>query len=145
MPASITTYNITKRDTHWTQHKTTLIVDNILKFFYSSSLWQRLLSLFVALPGDFVIVFLNLYGPQHDKTNKMTVRPAETQISLGIRPVWSESSLCAQWVAKYPSFLHAGSESSDQTGRLPRLIWVFAGHTYHLLVLSRGGSITSSD
>ena len=23
----------------------------------------------------------------HDKTNKMTVRPAKTQISLGIRPV----------------------------------------------------------
>ena len=35
-----------------------------------------------------------------DKTNKMTVRPANTQISLGIRPIWSESSLCAQWVAK---------------------------------------------
>ena len=33
--------------------------------------------------------------PQHDRTNKMSVRPAKTQISLGIRPVWSESSLCA--------------------------------------------------
>ena len=31
-------------------------------------------------------------------------------------PVWLESSLCAQWVAKDPSFLHAGSEDSDQTG-----------------------------
>ena len=28
----------------------------------------------------------------HDKTNKETMRPAKTQISLGIRPVWSESS-----------------------------------------------------
>ena len=27
--------------------------------------------------------------PQHDKTNRMTVHPAKTQISLGIRPVWS--------------------------------------------------------
>ena len=25
--------------------------------------------------------------PTHDKTNNMTVRPAKTQISLGIRPV----------------------------------------------------------
>ena len=25
--------------------------------------------------------------PPHDKTNKTTVRPAKTQISLGIRPV----------------------------------------------------------
>ena len=29
--------------------------------------------------------------PWHDKTYKMSVRPAKTQISLGIRPVWSES------------------------------------------------------
>ena len=34
-------------------------------------------------------------GPQHNKTNKMSVRPAKTQISLGIRPVCSESSLSA--------------------------------------------------
>ena len=27
------------------------------------------------------------YEPQHDKTNKMSVRPAKTQISLDIRPV----------------------------------------------------------
>ena len=48
--------------------------------------------------------------PRHEKTNKMSVRPAKTQISLGIRPVWSESSLCTQWVAKDPSFLPADSE-----------------------------------
>ena len=29
------------------------------------------------------------FEPPHDKTNKMTVHPANTQISLGIRPVWS--------------------------------------------------------
>ena len=74
--------------------------------------------------------------PRHDKTNKMSVRLAKTKISLGIRPVWSESSPCAQWVAKDPSFLHADSEDSDQTGRMPRLIWVFAGRTVTLLVLS---------
>ena len=31
--------------------------------------------------------------PPHGKTNKMTVRPAKAQISPGIRPVWSESSM----------------------------------------------------
>ena len=72
------------------------------------------------------------YEPRHDKTNKMSVRPAKTQISLSIRPVWSESSLCAQWVAKQPMFLQADSEDSDQTG----LIWVFAGRTLTSLVLS---------
>ena len=30
-----------------------------------------------------------IYEPRHDETNKVTVRPAKTQISLGIRPVWS--------------------------------------------------------
>ena len=80
------------------------------------------------------------YKPRHDKTNKITVRQAKTKLSLGIRPVWSESSLCAQWIAKDPSFLHADSEDSDQTGRMPRLIWVFAGRTLTLLVLSWGGS-----
>ena len=36
------------------------------------------------------------YEPRHNKTNKLSVRPAKTQISLGIYPVWSESSLYAQ-------------------------------------------------
>ena len=77
-----------------------------------------------------------IFEPRHDKTNKMSVCPAKTQISLGICPVWSESSLCTQWVAKDPRFLHADSEDSDQTGQMPRLIWVFAGCTHILLVLS---------
>ena len=71
--------------------------------------------------------------PPHDKTNKMTVCPAKTEISLGLRPVWSESLLCAQWVAKDSRFLHADSEDSDQTGQIPRLIRVFAGHTCHFV------------
>ena len=62
----------------------------------------------------------------------MTVRPAKTQISLGIHPN-SESSLCVQWVAKDPSFLNADSEGSDQTGRMPRLLGVFAGRTCHFV------------
>ena len=36
--------------------------------------------------------------------------------------------------------LPADSEDSDQTGRMPRLIWVFAGRTVILLVLSCCGS-----
>ena len=46
----------------------------------------------------------------HDMTKPTKwLRPAKIRISLGICPV-SESSLCAQWVAKVPSFLHADSE-----------------------------------
>ena len=40
----------------------------------------------------------------------MACAPSKDSDQLGIRPVWSESSLCAQWVAKDPSFLHADSE-----------------------------------
>ena len=77
--------------------------------------------------------------PPRDKTNKRTVRPAKTQISLDmmaarvIRPVRSESSLCAQWVDKDTSFLHPDNEDSDQTERMPRLICVFAGRTCHFV------------
>ena len=70
----------------------------------------------------------------------MSMCQAKTQISLGIRPDWSESLLCAQWVAKDPNFLRADSEDSDQAGRIPRLIWVFAERTLILLVLSCRGS-----
>ena len=59
---------------------------------------------------------------------------------MRIHPVWSESSLYVQLVAKHPTFLYADSEDSDQTGRMPRLIWVFAGRITTLLILSWGGS-----
>ena len=66
------------------------------------------------------------------KPIKWHVHQTKTQISLGTHPVWSESSKCAQWEAKDPSFLQADSEDSDQTGRM--------GAQTILLVLSRGGS-----
>ena len=85
------------------------------------------------------------YEPPHDKTNKwlcaqwrlrsrLNIIRRIKKISLdqpGIHPVWSESSMCAHWAAKDPSFLHADSEDSDQTERMPRLIWVFAGCICH--------------
>ena len=66
------------------------------------------------------------------KPTKWHVRPGG-QISLGIRPVWSESSLSA-WRNHGSSPTHwAHSEDSDETGRMPRLIWVFAGRTCHFV------------
>ena len=63
------------------------------------------------------------------KPTKWHVRPAKNQISLGIRPVWSESSLSA-WRKHGSLATHwAHSEDSGQTGRMPMLIWVFAGRT----------------
>ena len=89
---------------------------------------------------DFFLNVKSQFEPPYDKTNNVVERPAKTQISLGIRPVWSESSLSA-WKKLGSLATHwAHSEDSDQTGRMPRLIWVFAGRTAILLVLSRGGS-----
>ena len=72
----------------------------------------------------------------HQHLSRLMTKPTKWHV----RPAWSESSLCAQWVAKDPSFLHADSEDSGQTGRMPRLIWVFAGRTTTLLILTWGGS-----
>ena len=79
------------------------------------------------------------FEPRHDKTNKVSVHPVKTQISLGICPVWSGSSLSARRKLGSLATHEAHSEDSDQTGRMPRLIWVFAGHTVTSLgfVISR--------
>ena len=63
------------------------------------------------------------------KPTKWHVHPAKTQISLGFRPVWSESSLSARRKLMSLATHWAHSEDSDQTGRT--VIW---------FALSRGGS-----
>ena len=79
------------------------------------------------------------YEPLHDKTNNVAVRPAKTD-QPGHPPSLIRSSLSA-WRKLGSLATHwAHSEDSDQTGWMPRLIWVFAGRTVILLVLSWGGS-----
>ena len=86
-----------------------------------------------------IIFHLSIYKMSRDKTNKMSVRPAKTQISLDILPVWSESSLSA-WRNTGSLATH---ERTAKTGRMPWLIWVFAGRTLTLLVLTCRGSDNS--
>ena len=59
----------------------------------------------------------------------------------GITEIRSEFSLYAQWVAKDPNVHQVDSEDSDQVKRMGRLRWVFAGCTYHCVVLLCSGSI----
>ena len=55
---------------------------------------------------------------------------AQRRLRSAWAPAQSDQILrCAQWITKDPSFLHVDSEVSDQTGRMPRLIWVFPGRT----------------
>ena len=76
------------------------------------------------------------------KQTKWHVRPAKTQIYLGIKPVRLESLLSARRKLGSLATHWAHSEDSDQTGWMPRLIWVSAGRTVILLVLSWDGSYT---
>ena len=63
------------------------------------------------------------------KPTKWHVRPTKTQINQGIHPVWSES-LLSVWRHLGSLATHwAHSKDSDQTGQMPRLIWVFAERT----------------
>ena len=67
------------------------------------------------------------------KPTKWQVCPAKTKISLGICSVWSESSMSA-WRNLGSLATHwVHCEDTDQTGWMPRLIWVFAGHTGHFV------------
>ena len=69
------------------------------------------------------------------KPTKWHVRIVKTLISLGIRPVWSESSLSA-WRSIRSLVTHnVHREDSDQTGQMqmPRMIWVFAGCAGHFV------------
>ena len=79
----------------------------------------------------FLVTWL-MYEPPHDKTDKMTCAHNRTAWTSAKS---DHSSLCAQRVAKGPSFLHADSEDSDQTWRMPRLICVFARRNFVAFVV----------
>ena len=78
------------------------------------------------------------------KPTKWHVRPAKTSISLGIRPVWSESSLCALWIAKDPVLLQADREdwSDSVNGQAYQIrrwayrsFWSFCRAAAHFILL----------
>ena len=103
---------------------------------HSSNFWVITTNfLGVRIFRKFTVIILKL------ERNGFTIE----QIVQKIQREWEaqsdqESSLRAQWVVKDPSFPHADSKVSDQTGRMHRLTWVFAGRTLTLLVLSCCGS-----
>ena len=67
------------------------------------------------------------------KPTKWPVHPMMTLISLSMHLIWPEFSLGA-WGSLGSLATHlAHSEDSDQTGRMPRRIWVNAGCTGHFV------------
>ena len=70
------------------------------------------------------------YKPAHNKIYKMACTPSKNSDQLGISTVWSVSAWrkLGSWATHW-----AHSKDSDQTGQMPRLIWVFAGRTCHFV------------
>ena len=66
--------------------------------------------------------------PPHDKTKKMTFAPSEDRSAQS-----DQSSLSAWRIIGSLGTHKAHSEHSDQTGWMPRLIWVFARRTGHII------------
>ena len=101
---------------------------------YSPDVARLILWRFLAIFTSITVVQLNPHKNRSaTKPTKSHVRPAKTQTRLGIRPVWSVSSLCA-WRNLGSLATHwALNEASYQTGRMTRLICVFAGRTGHFV------------
>ena len=91
--------------------------------------------------ATFLHYIINLIGQKKNVSesnlSRLTRKPTKSlcaQRRLFSLSAWRKfGSLATHWVH---------SEDSDQTGRMPRLIWVFAGRTAILLVLSWGGSFS---
>ena len=86
-------------------------------------------------------LFWSTFEPRHEKKKrkKMSVRPAKTQISLGIRPVWSVFAVRS--VGSYgPRVSSCGQRRLWSDWADAQADLVFAGRTVTLLVLSCRGS-----
>ena len=81
-------------------------------------------------------ICVNIIEPPRDKTNKMTVCPAKTQISLGIHPVWSVFAVCLITQA----FFMRTAKTLIRLGGCPGWSESSLGTHVILLVLSWGGS-----
>ena len=84
---------------------------------------------------------MSTYEPPHDKINKMAYADSKESDQPGHLPSLI-SHHCSHEESLGPLVLTEQTAKTDQTGRMPNLIRVFAGSTVILLVLSWGGSYT---
>ena len=81
----------------------------------------------------------NQFEPPHTKPAKWLC--TQQRLRSAWASAWSDQCPLSAWRKLGCLATHwVHSEDSDQTGQMPRLIWVFAGHTVILLVLPWGGS-----
>ena len=78
--------------------------------------------------------WMKIWAASWQKPTKWPLRPAENPISLGICPFMLISVFAMPSIGRDdPRCLHVDSVYSDQTGWMPRLIWVFARGTGHFV------------
>ena len=75
------------------------------------------------------------------KPTKWHVHLVKTQISLGIRSVWSESSLSAWRKLGSLAILWVHSKDSDQTWQMPRLICLCCVHSHFVMRWLNSGAL----
>ena len=84
----------------WSESEKEELTRNVPKstknIYFAHTMTSQRIETLLSWYSPTLINLLSEFEPPHDKTNKLAVRPAKTQINLGIRPVWSESSLCTQ-------------------------------------------------
>ena len=113
-----------------------LIVCILFRFGVLGRMWNSILSVTV----HFLFIYL-INEPRHDKPTKWVC--AQRRLRSAWASIQSDQSSLSAWRKLWSLATHwARSEDSDQTGWMPRLIWVFAGRTLISLVLSCRGSNT---
>ena len=117
----------------------------VLRAGYGLWLYQFLIIAYLfTLPGHFVLMLHNC-NCQAATYSRCLQYPHTSWIKFSFYKDTQSSKneiMLMKWAASWQN-QHCGcapSEDSDQPGRMPRLIWVFAGRTLTLLVLSRDGS-----
>ena len=99
-------------------------------------------------PDLYIMLFLNIKKGNPQACNINEPPHDKPTISLCVqqrlRSAWtsaqSDQSSLSAWRKLVSLATHWAQSKTDQTGRMSRLIWVFAGCTLILLVLSWGGS-----
>ena len=83
---------------------------------------------------SFFMVHISTNEPPHDKTNKMACAPSLDSSDQPGHPPSLIRVFAVRMKKAWVIATHwAQSEDSGQTGRMPRLIWVFVGRTCHFV------------
>ena len=80
-----------------------------------------------------LIRLISIFEPPHKKNQQNGMCAQQNLISAWASAQSDQSSLSAWRKLQSLATNWAQSEDSDHTGRMPRLIWVFAGRTCHIV------------